>query len=267
MSKTLKLFFCFMLAAGLASSQESIGGNFSVGGNLSISAHSSQPVIMACLGDSITAGYTVGGNVSGYLCPTIVSDLNTLIGGSLITNVSFPSGQNLTAGVIGSTTAQWETGGAGLPGGGGDVSSLCNGTGGGARFSPGLVTAGATLVSFMLGTNDAVAAVSSGNYSTRVQNIITALKSCGVQKIILHYQPYNNATPAADPYLLQYQTVIGSLAAADPTHVLVGDTTAYTYYQSNPSCEGDGLHPIATGCGYPYLASIQAAAIKGALGY
>jgi hypothetical protein len=51
----------------------------------------------------------------------------------------------------------------------------------------------------------------------------------------------------SDAMLMQYQTQLQGLAAADPTHVSIGDTSAFGYFQANPSQLQDGVHPTNAG--------------------
>jgi hypothetical protein len=57
---------------------------------------------------------------------------------------------------------------------------------------------------------------------------------------------------------MQYQTQLQALAGADPTHVFIGDTAAFGYFQANPSQLQDGVHP--TNAGYATLAQYWATA-------
>jgi lysophospholipase L1-like esterase len=133
-----------------------------------------------------------------------------------------------------------------------------------------MLAAGVSVVQIMIGTNDAQTPVSQSTYQGNLTNIIGAIKAGGINKVILHYPPYINTNlggwtmSIADPALLTYQTAMQNLAAADPAHVLIGDTTAYAWFEANPSYQSDGVHPISTG--YVVLAQTWATAIVSDLG-
>jgi lysophospholipase L1-like esterase len=251
-----------LLLAGL-NAQVSMSGKGSISGAASVKTVPTQPIVIGCVGDSITYGYlSSGGRVSPDPCAQMASDLNTMTGTSLYSSFN--------VGVIGSFSANWITGCTScLPGGGGNITSALTGLSP-TRFTPGLVAAGVSLVQIMIGTNDAQTPVSQSAYQGNLTNIITAIKSAGINKIVLHYQPYINTNlggwtiSIADPALLTYQTAMKNVAAADPTHVLIGDTTAYGWFQANPTYQSDGVHPSSAG--YLALAQMWATALYADLG-
>lgn len=225
-----------------------------------------QNVVIGCIGDSITYGYLYSGRADP--CASMAADLNTMTGTS---NYS-----SYNAGRIGSTSANWTTSGA-LPGGGGNVSTVV----------PAMIAAGVSIVQIMIGTNDALTpAVSQSTYESNLTNIIGVIEADGISKIILHYQPYINTNvggwtiSVSDPALLTYQAAMRAVAArdpnhvpvaeprtypcVDPSHVLIGDTTAYGWFEANPSYQSDGVHP--TSAGYTILGKMWATALYRDLG-
>ena len=125
----------------------------------------------------------------------------------------------------------------------------------------------ATVVSIMLGTNDAsdLHSMSPMVYRRNLLGIINGLRNEGnVRTIVLNYPPYTVPRPAshwskASLYRLRaYMTVISSLA--DGKFVVLGDTKAYAYFSEHPEELGDGVHPNDTG--YYNLGQLWATAFK-----
>ena len=114
----------------------------------------------------------------------------------------------------------------------------------------------------MLGTNDAGvgAPTPQATYQSNLQSTITALKAAGFNKIMLSFSPYNWAGTVSNAYLLLYQTAIRNLVAADPAHVFLGDTQAYSVFQDNPGFLADGTHP--NNAGYAVLGQSWATAFQ-----
>jgi lysophospholipase L1-like esterase len=130
-----------------------------------------------------------------------------------------------------------------------------------------------TTMFVMIGTNDSKNALQTtpATYMSNIQSTITALETAGFTKIVLNYSPwivYPNSAggfgSGSDALLMQYQTQLQALAAADPTHVFIGDTAAFTYFQANPSQLQDGVHP--TNAGYAVLAQLWATASLNIIG-
>ena len=131
--------------------------------------------------------------------------------------------------------------------------------------------AGVSVVSLMLGTNDAQVSVATSpqDYHDKLLWVINSLLApgTGIQKVILHYSPYiqsNHAATwdgAADARLMAFQTQIDSLC--NGTTILQGDKLAYPFFQQHPE-QGDGVHP--TPQGHQDLGDLWAIAITNALG-
>lgn len=109
-------------------------------------------------------------------------------------------------------------------------------------------------VAIMLGTNDSKPWINTSptDYQTNLQFIIDQLKGIGIEKIILNQPPaiQPNAGGFPDPtdenaLLVEYQTSLSNLAAADPTHVFMGDQTAFSVFQAHAEYfqSADGIHP------------------------
>jgi lysophospholipase L1-like esterase len=190
---------------------------------MAISISSAQRLVCG-IGDSITAGATSSPPANPVTI--MATNLNTFTGLTWTT---------VNQGSPGSSSADWISG-----------SSLLNGA----------ITAcaGATYVVYMIGTNDCNTntETSQANWQTNVQSTITALKGAGFNKIMLSWAPYVNANSAgwsvsvSNPFLVLYQGAITNLVAGDPTHVFLGDTQAYAFFQANPSDQTDGIHPNNT---------------------
>lgn len=187
---------------------------------------------VGCIGDSITAGF----GTSDDPCALLASDLTALLG------VSYASSNH---GVNGASSLDWISGTVSLN------AAI-------AAFT----TASVTVVSIMIGTNDAktLTATPQATYQSNVLSTITALKAAGFNKIFLNYSPYivpgGQWDSNSDVLLVQYQTAINNLIANDPTHVFQGDTTAYSFFFANQSLLSDGVHP--TSAGYHDLAQLWA---------
>ena len=261
-SLALAMLLLGMMAA-LWAKQVSVSGKGAIFGSVSVKTVPNQPIVIGCVGDSITYGYlSSGGQANPNPCAGMAADLNSMTGTSLYSAFD--------VGVIGSFSANWiTTCSSCLPGGGGNINSGLTGLSP-TRFTPGMVATGVSVVQIMIGTNDAQTPVSQSTYQSNLTNIIGAIKAAGINKIVLHYQPYINTNlggwtiSTSDPALLTYQTAMQNVAAADPTHVLMGDTTAYAWFQANPSYQADGVHP--TSAGYLVLAQRWATALYTDLG-
>jgi lysophospholipase L1-like esterase len=108
----------------------------------------------------------------------------------------------------------------------------------------------------MLGTNDAGFNnhVPVATYKSNLQSTISALGAAGFQRILLNIPPYIQIgdgtydTAASNALIVQYQDALRDLAAVDPTHVFLGDQTAYGYYRLHPELyQPDGVHLSVAG--------------------
>lgn len=109
----------------------------------------------------------------------------------------------------------------------------------------------------MLGTNDAkdFIATSPADYNANMQFVIDTLAANGVTKIVINQPPYIQPSGTGIPNptlanarLVTYQAQNVLLASANPGLVFLGDATAYSVFQSNPSYyQADGIHPNDTG--------------------
>lgn len=187
------------------------------------------------VGDSITAGTVVA------TAPPTPCAAKLTQGGLTVT----PTNQ----GVSGATTTTW------LPGSANMTAAL-------AAFA----AAGVRLVHVMLGTNDAktTGALTKAQYRANLQAICGALVAAGYV-VAVSYPPYLSATTgvfdAGSPArVASYCAAIDSLV--DNNHIFHGDTSAQTYFQSNPSAmQVDGVHP--TQAGSDTLAGFWSAAVQG----
>jgi len=131
--------------------------------------------------------------------------------------------------------------------------------------------AGVSVVSIMLGTNDASTGThtTAQDYHDKLLGIINSFLApgTGIQKVILNYSPYIQSPPPAawgsdaDAELQAYQTQIDSLC--NGTTILQGDKLAYKFFQQHPE-QGDGVHP--TPQGHQDLGRLWAIGITHALG-
>lgn len=131
--------------------------------------------------------------------------------------------------------------------------------------------AGVSVVSIMLGTNDAGTRMhtSPQEYGDKLRGIVHSLLApgTGIHQVILNDSPYiQTRHPAdwdssADARLQAYQTQINSLC--NGTTILRGDTRAFPFFQRHPE-QGDGVHP--TPQGHQDLGKLWAIAITKALG-
>jgi len=175
--------------------------------------------VIGFVGDSITY------NPLGVAAA--LSTLNTLRPDLTFTDVN--------RGLAGTTTAQWVA----------------------THIGPAVTAftgAGVTVVFIMLGTNDANVAnsVAQATYSANIASLIATIKAAGINRIILNYQPYINTDTtwnivSSNALLVQYQSALVALAAADPSHVFMGDTTAYSFFQTFTGLLSDGVHPTTSG--------------------
>ena len=192
---------------------------------LTVTQPTTNPQTYCFIGDSITYGY---GSTSDPVTQF-----------SLIVRKIFGSGTTVSVvnrGITGTTSADWATS---------------------TYYSPALAAcASANVLMIMLGTNDSRTAIATSQsaYQTNIQTLITQAKIAGITRIFVNVSPYINTSSGgwdittSNALLVQYQSAITALANADPGHVWVGDTQAYTWFQSNPSeMGGDGVHPILAG--------------------
>lgn len=131
--------------------------------------------------------------------------------------------------------------------------------------------AGVSVVSIMLGTNDANARfhATPQQYHDKLLEIVNSFLApgTGIRKVILHYSPYIQSSPpaawdkTADAHLLAYQAQIDSLC--NGTTILQGDKMAFRFFQGCPE-QGDGVHPNPQG--HQDLGRLWAVGITKALG-
>ena len=131
--------------------------------------------------------------------------------------------------------------------------------------------AGVTVVSIMLGTNDASILIhtSPQDYHDKLLEIVSSflVPGTGIQKVILNYSPYIQANHPliwdanADGELQVYQAQIDSLC--NGTTILQGDKLAFQFFQQHPE-QGDGVHPDPQG--HQDLGKLWAIGITQALG-
>ncbi len=131
--------------------------------------------------------------------------------------------------------------------------------------------AGVSVVSIMLGTNDANARfhATPQEYHDKLLEIVNSFLApgTGIGKVILHYSPYIQSSPpvawdkTADAHLLAYQAQIDSLC--NGTTILQGDKMAFRFFQQHPE-QGDGVHPNPQG--HQDLGRLWAIGITKALG-
>lgn len=129
--------------------------------------------------------------------------------------------------------------------------------------------AGVRIVSVMLGTNDARAAVrnSAATYRSQLQTMVNDLVRLGYI-VVLHYSPY--AVPGSDAgdqdatantLRIAYQAEIDAMI--NGSTILQGDTNAYNYFFNNGSHLSDGIHPDTSG--QAEFAALWASALQGAV--
>jgi len=185
------------------------------------------------VGDSITVG--VGSD--GF--PSAAQTEISLLGDTY---------EAVNEGVGGTTTNQW------LPGGYTFDNAM-------AEFRQ----KGVTVVSIMLGTNDARndQMTTSAQYVSNMRLIIHGLLSSGVIKaVILNYPPYvslgaqqgqwgTESQQRLTSYLKDIDTLVNGKT------VLQGDTSSYSYFAAHLDQLADGVHPNAIG--HAYLGALWAA--------
>ncbi len=131
--------------------------------------------------------------------------------------------------------------------------------------------AGVSVVSLMLGTNDAQVSVATSpqDYHDKLLSIISSLLApgTGIHQVILNYSPFIQPGSAAtwdgtaDARLQSFQAQIDSLC--NGTTILQGDKLAFSFFQQHPE-QGDGVHPNPQG--HQDLGDLWAIAITNALG-
>lgn len=184
------------------------------------------------IGDSITAG----AGADSVLTCAVEMDCAALTSGG------YPA-QSLNAGVAGSTSSDWLTGGANFNAA---VEMATNSS----NFG------GVKTAKIMLGTNDAnnTVATTQANYQTHLSNTITGAfaQISTLERVFLDFPPYvvpgssGGQFDASSLVLLQnYQTAIRNLV--NGTTILLGDTTAYDFFEANQGLLIDGIHPNQTG--------------------
>ncbi|MDR2523971.1 MAG: GDSL-type esterase/lipase family protein [Candidatus Nomurabacteria bacterium] len=131
--------------------------------------------------------------------------------------------------------------------------------------------AGVEVVHIMLGANDAEIGVknSVATYKTNMQTIIDTLKNAGIRQVILSYPTYFGISGGRDAESqalnLAYQTAVDDLVSENGGFALLGDTSAYAWFEANTSALADGTHP--TNDGYTQLGQFWATAIRSVLEY
>jgi len=102
------------------------------------------------------------------------------------------------------------------------------------------------------GANDSSAGVSKATFKANMLSIATyALGTVGCTAVILPKVTKRTTDAPADAFVVQYNAAITELAAADPTHVLVGPDF-YAAVNSGTLPLRDGLHPTFVGAGNGY---------------
>jgi lysophospholipase L1-like esterase len=190
---------------------------------------SSKPIIIGCLGDSITQG--IGASAQVPACAQLPKFLNKF---QSIT-ATFTS---INLGISGTTTADWRPGGSILH----DAIAA-------------MTAANVNVVQIMLGTNDAKVAVSTSptGYSSNLQAIIVALMDAGFTTVILHEPIYISQAAGqwdlvtSNALIQQYGSAITTLALANAQHVFDGDHLGYEWFRVNTADSADGIHPNDNG--------------------
>lgn len=185
-------------------------------------------LVLGFIGDSITLGHglSAGQDPPSQLGP----DLAARFGPRSVTI----SNQAVT----GTTTTDWISTGANLPG---------------ARTA--MVSAGVTHCHIMLGTNDILSSnlASAATYKSNLQNIIAYLSAASI-KVIISYPIFLDLTGSFGAtsftstglnLAVAYQAQIDSLV--DNVTVFAGDKLGWQYFADNRSQFQDGVHPTATG--------------------
>lgn len=192
------------------------------------------------IGDSITAGTTLGGGGNAPP-PHTATDLTQ----GTLTVTATNQGQS------GATSADW------IPGAGSGYL---------AAAKTAFASAGVRLVHIMLGTNDSKTAVATtqAQYRANLQAICADLIAAGYL-VAIGYPPYLNTStgvfdPASTGRVAGYCAAIDNVVDGD--HIFQSDRTAQDYFQANPSAlQGDGVHPTQPGS--DHLAQAWASAIQG----
>src|SRR5215471_3401598 len=187
------------------------------------------------LGNSITGGF--GSSPTVVPGSLAVADINTYLGSSTYAANTFA--------VNGTNSTYW------TPTGGNHVTDAITSFDGAGGCAGGVV--------YTDGTNDANGTSTvPATFNTNVTGTVNALLTHGYSKVILNYSPYlNNGNTAANALLLQYETELAKIAAANPSQVKLGDQQAYIFFQNNTSqFQADGIHPNNTG--YASLAQLWA---------
>lgn len=216
-------------------------------------AANAQTISVGLVGDSITEGFpldTVSNSAPnaypncavgptnyptsatcGTATPTMQGTLQPLLPTATITTTNMGRG--------GSRMQDW------LP---------ANGNG----FTTGAVTvfnsASVNTVWIMLGTNDCTTgtATSQASYQADLTTVVNYFLAhvTGLNQVVLNYPPYKNSDadiPAANARLILYQEAMRAVAAANPTHVFIGATATYSWFQNHLTALGDGIHPNLAG--------------------
>ena len=154
----------------------------------------------------------------------------------------------VNGGVSGSTSTSW------LPG---------NASGNLASFIATCSATGASVVSLMLGTNDARAGLAATAHKANMQSIVNAIRAGvpTVQAVVLQEQPAlaDGDNAAAENTLLRaYFASYSTVASAVPG--VSNSDTHYAVFLANPQLLADGIHP-APGAGknevdYTWLTSL-----------
>lgn len=104
------------------------------------------------------------------------------------------------------------------------------------------------------GANDSSGSVAKATYKAAMLSVATyALGTAGCAAVILPKVTKRTTDPTADGFVVQYNAAIDELAAADPTHILVGPDF-YTLVDNGTIPLRDGLHPTYVGAGNGYEA-------------
>jgi lysophospholipase L1-like esterase len=182
------------------------------GGNLAI----------GFIGDSITARTDSSGNAAPYYECQIIKYVGNFY------NVTF-----VNKGISGTKTADW------LPS---NTNNYFN------NAVTAFQNAGVTIVSIMLGTNDANGAVAASTYQSNLQTIVNQLVATGF-KVIINNPPYIAAYNLGADSLLEssYPAAIAAVVASNPKMVVQGALYDYRYFYQHTTEMVDSLHPNDTG--------------------
>ena len=178
------------------------------------------------IGDSITYGYQSGG--VGQNAPVLLSFASAL---------SIPPSQVLNLGFNGATSSDWT----------------------GSRLTDALSLAQPnTIFLVCLGANDAKIGRSDGEFAFHYKNIVNTVHASGhivIANEALYLEPGHPPFPDD-----AFKTISLYNKRLDETGASIGDTSAYEFFQQNPSLLSDGVHPNSEGA--QWLGQAWASAVQ-----